>query len=71
MWHMGLVAPQHVGSSRARAQTGVPSIGRWILNHCATREVPYSIFLKLGSWALADIVINQTSKYFIMHNVVR
>ena len=23
-----------------RAQTCVPCIGRWILNHCATREVP-------------------------------
>ena len=36
----GLVAPQHVGSSRTRAQTCVPCIGRWILNHCATREAP-------------------------------
>ena len=37
---MGLVVPQHVGSSRARAQTHIPCIGRRILNHCATREVP-------------------------------
>ena len=37
---MGLVAPRHVGSSRTRARTCVPCIGRWILNHCATREVP-------------------------------
>ena len=29
----------HVGSSRTRAQTRVPCIGRQILNHCATREV--------------------------------
>ena len=36
---MGLVALQHVGSSQARAWTRVPCIGRWILNHCATREV--------------------------------
>ena len=35
---MGLVAPRHVGSSRTRARTRVPCIGRWILNHCATRE---------------------------------
>ena len=35
---MGLVAPQYVGSSRTRAQTHVPCIGRQILNHCATRE---------------------------------
>ena len=37
-WLMGLVAPQHVGSSQTRAQTRVPCIGRQILNHCATRE---------------------------------
>ena len=35
---MGLVAPRHVGTSRTRAWTCVPCIGRWILNHCATRE---------------------------------
>ena len=35
---MGLVAPRHVGSSRTRARTRVPCIGRWILNHCATKE---------------------------------
>ena len=40
MWCTGLVAPRHVGSSRTRARTRVPCIGRWILNHCATREVP-------------------------------
>ena len=38
LWRTGLVAPQHVGSSRTRARTRVPCIGRWILNHCATRE---------------------------------
>ena len=37
---MGLVAPRHVGSSWTRARTRVPCIGRRILNHCATREVP-------------------------------
>ena len=36
----GLVAPRHVGSSRTRARARVPCIGRQILNHCATREVP-------------------------------
>ena len=34
----GLVALQHVGSSRTRDQTCVPCIGRRILNHCGTRE---------------------------------
>ena len=33
LWHMRLVAPQHVGSSRTRARTCVPCIGRQILNH--------------------------------------
>ena len=37
-WLTGLVAPRHVGSSQMRARTHVPCIGRWILNHCATRE---------------------------------
>ena len=36
---MVLVSPWHVGSSRIRARTRVPCIGRRILNHCATREV--------------------------------
>ena len=41
MWRTGLVAPQHVGSSQTRARTHVPCTGRWILNHCAIREVPH------------------------------
>ena len=39
LWFTGLVAPRHVGSSRIRARTRVPCIGRQILNHCTTREV--------------------------------
>ena len=35
---MGFVAPRHVGSSRTRARTCVPCIGRRILNHCTIRE---------------------------------
>ena len=38
LWRTGLVASWHVGSSRTRARTRVPCIGRRILNHCATRE---------------------------------
>ena len=45
LWHTGLVAPQHVESSWTRDGTHVPCIGRWILIHCSTREVPES-FLK-------------------------
>ena len=43
LWHTGLVAPQHVGSSWTRARTRVPCIGRWILNHCTTREVLFYV----------------------------
>ena len=43
LWRTGLVALQHVGSSRTRARTHVPCIGRRILNHCATKEVPQRV----------------------------
>ena len=46
LWHMGLVAPRHVGSSWTRARTRVPCIGRRILNHCTTREVPPLVSFK-------------------------
>ena len=39
LWHMGLVAPRHVGSSQTRDPTCVPCIGRQILNHCNTNEL--------------------------------
>ena len=42
-----LVAPQHVESFQTRAQTRAPYIGRWILNHCATKEVPTLQALKI------------------------
>ncbi|XP_073649767.1 translin-associated protein X isoform X4 [Tursiops truncatus] len=38
-WLRGPAAPRHVGSSRTRARTRVPCIGRRTLNHCTTREV--------------------------------
>ena len=44
LWHTGSVAPWRVGSSRTRAQTRVPCIGRWTFNHCVTREVCYFTF---------------------------
>ena len=43
---MDLPAPRHVGSSWTRDRTRVPSIGRRILNHCTTREVPKSYIFK-------------------------
>ena len=39
---MGVVALQHVGSSQTRDRTPVPHIGRQILNHWTTREIPDS-----------------------------
>ena len=41
---MGWVAPWHVRSSWTRDWTRVPCIGRWILNHWATREAPAASF---------------------------
>ena len=52
LWLMGLVAPQHVGSSQTRARTRVPCIGRQILNHCATREAHSIKFLKNKTFTL-------------------
>ena len=43
-WLTGTAAPRHVGSLGTRARTRVPCIGRWILNHCATREAPWKYF---------------------------
>ena len=45
--HWGLVALQHVQSSRTRDQTRVPFNGRWILNCWTTREVLYIFKYKL------------------------
>ena len=42
----GTRAWRHVGSSQTRAGTRVPCIGRQILNHCATKEVPKVVFKK-------------------------
>ena len=55
LWCTSLVAPRHVGSSRTRERTRVPCIGRQILNHCTTREVPsvqflYSSRYSCSSW---------------------
>ena len=38
-------ASWHVGSSRTRDRTCVPCIGRRILNHCATGEVPVLLII--------------------------
>ena len=45
LWRTGLVALLRVESPRTKARTRVPCIGRRILNHCATREIPGDQFL--------------------------
>ena len=57
MWRTGLVALRHVVSSRTRARTHVPCIGRRILNHCATRE------------ALCHTFVTAYSKHFSLHQL--
>ena len=60
---MGLVAPWHVGSSRTRAPTRVPCIDRWILNHCATREVSDADFLEVSGNPCLTIGISDMSEW--------
>ena len=60
----GLVALQHVASSRTRARTRVSCIGRRILNHCATRETHINIFYIAVSFS--EIVLI-TTKQFSIH----
>ena len=45
LWCTDLVAPWHVGSSVTRDQMHVHCLGRWILNHRTTREVPVIAFI--------------------------
>ena len=48
-WCTGLVPPRHVGSSEIRDWTPVSRIGRWILYHWTTREVPTDFLFPLHS----------------------
>ena len=57
-----------MGSSQTRAQTRVPCIGRRILNHCTTREVP--IFI-LFDQKLLVISWSQCVMNLIMPNSLR
>ena len=49
---MGLVAPQHVESSRIRNWTHVPCIGGLILIHCTTMEVLFVSLSKSRTFSL-------------------
>ena len=46
LWLKGLVALWHMGSSWTRDETRVPYIGREVLNHRTTREIPHEILCK-------------------------
>ena len=43
---LDLAALRHVGSTQTWDRTHVLCIGRWILIHCATREVTYQVHIK-------------------------
>ena len=45
LWLTGPGAPRHVGSSQTRARTRVPCISRQTLNHRATGEAQFPLFL--------------------------
>ena len=39
LWHTGLVAPRHMGSSQTKDRTRVPCIDRQIRSHWTTKDV--------------------------------
>ena len=49
LWHAGLVAPRHLGSSQTRCRTDVPSIVRRILSQWTIREAAFFTILAPGS----------------------
>ena len=53
LWCTGLVAPQHVESSRSGDQTSVPCIAKPVLNPLCHPGSPYSLFL---IWLLAPLL---------------
>ena len=67
LWHMGLVAPQHVGSSWTRARTRVPCIGRQILFFFfLTSLLEYNCFTMVCQFLLHNKV-NQLYIYICPH----
>ena len=63
LWHTGLLAARHVGSSQTRDWTCVSSSGRRILYHWASWDVPYLFlifFLRLRTNAF---LLGQSPQY--------
>jgi len=50
LWPRGLVSPRHGGIFPDRDQSYVSCLGRWILNHWTTREVPRLVFWPKEVW---------------------
>ena len=50
-----------------RARTRVPCIGRWILNHCAIREVPHLLFVFLikGVMVINNFIMTSSFLTFV------
>ena len=69
LWHMGLVAPQHVGSSRTKDQTCVSYIGRQIPYHWATREVLYIYLLTIWSSYLQTVFSHFPNIYIYIFSI--
>ena len=53
----GLGCPMHVGSSWTRGNTCIPCIGRQILNHWITTEVPKGFWYARITWSLGLVSI--------------
>ena len=66
LWYMCLVAPSHVGSSQTRNQTHVPCIGRWILNHSPTREIPIPHCFDCCNFVVLSEVWEGYASYFVL-----
>ena len=66
---MGLVAPQHVGSSRTKDQTCVSYIGRQIPYHWATREVLYVYLLTIWSSYLQTVFSHFPNIYIYIFSI--
>ena len=64
---MGLAVLWRVESSWTRDQTHVPCIGRWILIHCATREVPKQhVLIAAKNWPEWVYQHLLTIKFFLL-----
>ena len=70
LWCTGSVSPQNVGSFQTRDRACVRCIGRQILNHWATKEVPLSFFLFFFLPVVRTLNIRSTHFNFQVHNKI-